>query len=128
MDFCPSVRSRYGLKKTFLLQLQLLSFVGVMVYWIYTGCLVSFFTFSPAGSPITFVKDIYDSPFQFHLDNHSYSLYQMKKAMNISSFPTSITVTDNIESVMKDMSNDGKQGVCVIAKSIILQEKISQST
>lgn len=49
----------YGSKKKALaLTLQLLSFLGAIVFWTYSGCLVSFFAFSHSGPPIQSLGDL----------------------------------------------------------------------
>ena len=49
----------YGCKKKALvLSLQLLSFLGAIIFWTYSGCLVSFFTFSHSGPPIRSLGDL----------------------------------------------------------------------
>ena len=73
------LKSHFGLKKTFVLQLQLLSLVGAMVFWIYSGCLISFFTISPSGLPIIFINDLKDSPMKFYVQpDYSTAFDQIK--------------------------------------------------
>ena len=122
-------KSHYGLKKTFILQLQLLSLVGAMVFWIYSGCLISFFTFSPSAPPINFINDLRDSPMKFHLMNPSMVYAYVKKAMN-NEVPKSIvvgTTYDFHKKVVLDIAN-GTKGISGISENFIWQKIIYEST
>ena len=121
------LKSHFGLKKTFVLQLQLLSLVGAMVFWIYSGCLISFFTFSSNGPPINFVKDLKESPIKFHLlDDDDDILYHIRKSLN--EVPQSIveSTSDVFKKVLLEMAN-GAEGVGVIKEGYLLQKIISES-
>ena len=50
-----------------------------MVFWIYSGCLISFFTISPSGLPIIFINDLKDSPMKFYVQpDYSTAFDQIK--------------------------------------------------
>ena len=124
--FC---NSHYGLKKTFILQLQLLSLVGAMVFWIYSGCLISFFTFSPSAPPINFISDLEHSPMKFHLHNHSYFVYEIVIKV-LGKAPKSIDVGptfDIYKKVVLDIAN-GTKGISGISENFIWQKIIYEST
>ena len=44
-------------------QLQILSFLGAIVFWTYSGCLISFFTFSDSGPPIHSLSELTKKPY-----------------------------------------------------------------
>ena len=121
-------KSHYGLKKTFILQLQLLSLVGAMVFWIYSGCLISFFTFSPSAPPINFINDLKDSPMKFHIMNPSFVYAYVEKAMN-NEFPKSIvagTTYDFRKKVVLDIAN-GIEGIGGLSEHFTWQKIITES-
>ena len=123
------LKTHYGLKKTFILQLQLLSLVGALVFWVYSGCLISFFTFSPSGPPINFINDLKDSPMKFYVQaDYSTAFDQIKAHFKGSNIPKSIIeITDSslFQKVLSDIAN-GVQGTGGIAHSQIWQKKISE--
>ena len=55
-------RSHFGSRKTIAFQLQILSFLGAIVFWTYSGCLISFFTFSDSGPPIHSLAELLNKP------------------------------------------------------------------
>ena len=121
-------KSHYGLKKTFILQLQLLSLVGAMVFWIYSGCLISFFTFSPSAPPINFIIDLKDSPMKFHLQKPSLAFHQVVKALN-NEVPKSIvvgTTYDIHKKVVLDIAN-GIEGIGGLSEHFTWQKMITES-
>ena len=122
------LKSHHGLKKTFILQLQLLSLVGAMVFWIYSGCLISFFTFSSNGPPINFVIDLKDSPMKFYLRNGTLALERLIKALNMTKLPKSIVVNSNsdiYEKILLDLAN-GISGIGGIGESQVWQKIINR--
>ena len=108
------VNSHYELKKTFTLQLQLLSIIGAMVFWIYSGCLISFFTFTSNESPINFVSDFKDTPMTFYVNGRAND--RIRNILKEPTLPKSISTTRYIFEVMEDMAN-GKMGLGIIADS-----------
>ena len=120
------LKSHFGLKKTFVLQLQLLSLVGAMVFWIYSGCLISFFTFSSSGPPINFIKDLKESPMKFYVWNNSLPFNHIRRSLN--EVPKSIveSTSDTIKKVLLEMAN-GAEGIGVIKEGYLLQKIISES-
>ena len=125
------LKSHFGLKKTFILQLQLLSLIGAMVFWIYSGCLISFFTFSPSGPPINFIEDLKDSPMKFYLYDNSFVFHKVKKSLK--EVPKSLvgrTWTSNASNVHKkvllDLAN-GAEGIGGIMEDHRSQKIISES-
>ena len=121
-------KSHYGLKKTFILQLQLLSLVGAMVFWIYSGCLISFFTFSPSAPPINFISDLKDSPMKFHLMNSSMVYAYVKKSMN-NEVPKSIVAGTTYvvyEEVVLDIAN-GIEGIGGLSEHFTWQKIVTES-
>ena len=120
------IESHYELKKTFLLQLQLLSFIGAMVFWIYSGCLISFFTFIPGEPPINFISDFKDSPMTFYIYPNGMTQRQISKVLKESTLPKSIATDREIIDVMKDMAN-GVRGIGIITEGQSWRDKISIS-
>ena len=124
------LKSHFGLKKTFILQLQLLSLIGAMVFWIYSGCLISFFTFSPSGPPINFIEDLKDSPMKFYLYNNSFAFHKIKKSLN--EVPKSLVgryYLDDIDmhkKVLLELAN-GAEGIGGIMEDHSSQKIISES-
>ena len=124
------LKSHFGLKKTFILQLQLLSLVGAMVFWVYSGCLISFFTFSPSGPPINFIEDLKDSPMKFYLYNNSFAFHKIKKSLN--EVPKSLVgryYLDDIDmhkKVLLELAN-GAEGIGGIMEDHSSQKIISES-
>ena len=95
-----------------------------MVFWIYSGCLISFFTFVPGGSPINFISDFKDSPMTFYLQrvlNHG-----IKDVLNEPTLPKSISTNRLISEVLKDMAS-GKEGLGVIADRQVWRNLVSKS-
>ena len=56
-------RSHFGSRKIIAFQLQILSFLGAIVFWTYSGCLISFFTFSDSGPPIHSLSELPSKPY-----------------------------------------------------------------
>ena len=120
-------KSHYGLKKTFILQLQLLSLVGAMVFWIYSGCLISFFTFSPSAPPINFVTDLKNSDMKFGVQKPSFTFDLVAKALD--EVPKSIVVDttyDFHKKVVLDIAN-GAEGIGGISYHYMWHKTISES-
>ena len=85
-------------KQTFILQLQLLSFVGAMVFWVYSGCLISFFTFSSNQPPIRFTKDLVsEENFKFYVFNGA-TLRDIMRALDLDSTQVPNCIDSSIES------------------------------
>ena len=95
-----------------------------MVFWIYSGCLISFFTFSPSGSPINFVRDFKNSDLTFYTTPGR--LASIRKALNEETIPESIKVINGMGRVLKDMAI-GTEGIGAIHESHIFPHLISLS-
>ena len=113
------IKTHVRFKETFTLQLQLLSFIGAMVFWVYSGCLISFFTFSSDQPPIRYVKDLVNEEnFKFYVYNGS-TLTDIKNALNSTEAPNCIeTIDDRYDGKIEEMvAKDADKQFGVIMES-----------
>ena len=102
-------------KKALVLTLQLLSFLGAIIFWTYSGCLVSFFAFSHSGPPIQSLGDLRTTKVQLRVYGKGATYFSVQKWLiehygedGKSTFDASIKPLDghvNMADIVLDMGH-----------------------